>query len=130
MGNDGDLKGRRVLVVEDELLLAMELEGLLSGRGCDVLGPAATVGQALAFLRDQQPEVAVLDVNLKGERVTPVAAVLRERGVPFVLITGYSEPQLSEPELQDAPRLDKPISSGALCCAMAQVLDASPDAAG
>jgi CheY-like chemotaxis protein len=121
-----DLKGRRVLVVEDEFLLAMELEGLLSGRGCEVLGPASTVQQALAVLRDHQPEVVVLDVNLKGQRATPVAAALHDRGVPFVVITGYSEAQLSEPELREAPRLDKPISCRALCRAMARALQSGP----
>ena len=119
-----DLKGRRVLVVEDEFLLAMELEGLLSRSGCDVLGPAATVVQALAVVRDQEPEVAVLDVNLKGERVTPVAAALYDRGVPFVVITGYSGAQLSEPELRQAPRLDKPISDRELCRAVTRALQA------
>jgi DNA-binding LytR/AlgR family response regulator len=122
--NGADLKGRRVLVVEDEFLLAMELEGLLSRRGCEVLGPASTVRQALTVLSGGQPEVAVLDVNLKGERATPVAMALHDRGVPFVLMTGYSEAQLSEPELRHAPRLDKPVSCRALCRALAQLLEA------
>jgi CheY-like chemotaxis protein len=123
-----DLTGRRVLVVEDEFLLAMELEGLLSNRGCDVLGPASSVRQALAVVRDDRPEVAVLDVNLRGERATPVAAALQERGVPFVVITGYSDAQLSEPELRHAPRLDKPVSDRALCRAVAKALqDGNPD---
>ena len=68
----------------------MELEALLERRGCTVLGPVPTVGQALALLDGEPPDVALLDVNLKGERATPVAAALIDRGVPFVLITGYS----------------------------------------
>jgi CheY-like chemotaxis protein len=120
-----NLKGRRVLVVEDEFLVAMELQEVLKGRGCDVLGPASTVTQALAVLHDGRPEVVVLDVNLRGTRATPVAAALRERGVPFVLITGYSGPQLSEPELRDAPRLDKPVNGRDLTRAVAKALQAA-----
>jgi CheY-like chemotaxis protein len=121
--NGGDLTGRRVLVVEDEFLLAMELEALLERRGCTVVGPVPTVRQALATLDEQRPEMALLDVNLKGERATPVAAALRERGIPFVLVTGYSERQLSEPELREAPRLDKPVNGRDLKCALNKALD-------
>jgi two-component SAPR family response regulator len=123
--NGADLTGRRVLVVEDEFLLAMELEALLERRGCTVLGPVPTVCQALAMLDDEQPEVALLDVNLKRERATPVAAALIDRGVPFVVVTGYSERQLSEPELRVAPRVEKPVTYRALGRAMAQALGAA-----
>ena len=123
MDDGGDLTGCRVLVVEDEFLLAMELEILLSQRGCTVLGPVPTVRQALAMLGREQPEAALLDVNLKGERATPIAVALRERSVPFVLVTGYSEHQLSEPELHEAPRLGKPVNGRELKCALVKVLD-------
>jgi two-component SAPR family response regulator len=117
------LTGRRVLVVEDEFLLAMELESLLARRGCTVLGPVPTVNQALAMLDRERPEMVLLDVNLKGERATPVAAALIDRGVPFVLITGYSRLQLSEPELRAAPRIDKPVNCRELNRAVAQALN-------
>lgn len=123
MGNGAELAGRRILIVEDEFLLAMELESLLLQRGCMVLGPASSVGQALAVLDQEQPDIALLDVNLRGERATPVAAALQGRGVPFVLITGYSEAQLSEPELRNAPRVDKPVSCRALTRAVQGALD-------
>ena len=123
MDDDADLTGRRVLVVEDEFLLAMELETLLQRGGCIVLGPVPTIHQALAVLDHEQPEVALLDVNLKGERATPVAAALIDRGVPFVLITGYSRLQLTEPELCAAPRIDKPLTCRDLKRAMAQALE-------
>ena len=122
MDNGADLSGRRILVVEDEFLLAMELETLLSQRGCTVLGPVPSVGQALALIDGEPPDVALLDVNLKGERATPVAAALLDRGVPFVLITGYSGRQLSEPELRAAPRIDKPVTCRELGRAVAQAL--------
>jgi two-component SAPR family response regulator len=129
--SDGaELNGRSVLVVEDEFLLAMELESLLSQRGCTVLGPVPTIDQALTMLDRETPELAVLDVNLKGERATPVAAALQDRGVPFVLITGYSRIQLSEPELRDAPRLDKPVNGRDLRCALAHALKAAGNGRG
>jgi DNA-binding LytR/AlgR family response regulator len=122
--DDGDdLAGLRVLIVEDEFLLAMELESLVAGGGCTAVGPASSVRQALALIDGEEPDIALLDVNLKGERATPVAAALQERGVPYVLITGYSDAQLSEPELQRAPRLDKPVSSRALTRAVKRALD-------
>jgi CheY-like chemotaxis protein len=117
-----DLTGRRILVVEDEFLLAMELETLLERRGCTVLGPVPTVRQALATLEEQRPEMALVDVNLKGELATPIAVALRERGIPFVLLTGYSDRQLSEPELREAPRLDKPVNGHELKSALTRAL--------
>jgi DNA-binding NtrC family response regulator len=120
-----ELNGRRILVVEDEFLLAMDLELLLEGRGCIVLGPVPTIDQALALLDHERPELVLLDVNLKGERSTPVAAALIARGVPFVLITGYGDRQLSEPELRAAPRIDKPVSCRVLDRAVARALGAA-----
>jgi DNA-binding LytR/AlgR family response regulator len=118
-----DLAGLRVLIVEDEFLLAMELETLVECGGCIPVGPASSVGQALALIDGEEPDIALLDVNLKGQRATPVAAALQQRGVPYVLITGYSDAQLSEPELRAAPRLDKPVNSGALTRAVKRALD-------
>lgn len=118
------LRGRRVLVIEDEMLVAMEFEGLLQRQGCTVLGPARTVDRALALLDHEQPDAALLDLNLNGEPATAVAVALRTRGVPFVLVTGYGEAQSSEPELQGAPRVDKPVNHYALVRALAQVMDA------
>jgi DNA-binding LytR/AlgR family response regulator len=124
--NGADLAGLRILIVEDEFLLAMELEALLEQRGCLVLGPVSSVRNALAALDGEQPELALLDVNLKGERATPVAAALQARGVPFVLITGYTGPQLSEPELRDVPRIDKPVNCRALKHAVETALSDTP----
>jgi two-component SAPR family response regulator len=121
--NGADLSGRRILIVEDEFLLAMELELLLRQRGCLVLGPVSSVSHALDLLDEEPPDVALLDVNLKGERATPIAAALMARGVPFVLITGYTRPQLYEAELRDAPRIDKPVNSRALCRAVTEALE-------
>lgn len=113
------LDGLRVLIVEDELLIAMELEDLLGRLGCRVVEAAPTIGRALRAVERQQPDVAVLDVNLHGEQVTPVAAALREQGVPFVLVTGYGRERLPPGALQEVPCLRKPVDcrqiAGALC---------------
>jgi DNA-binding NtrC family response regulator len=125
---DGDFfAGLRVLIVEDEFLLAMELESLVAGGGWTPVGPASSVRQALALIDGDLPDIALLDVNLKGERATPVAAALQERGVPYVLITGYGDAQLSEPELRRAPRLDKPVNCRALTRAVKNALENAPD---
>ena len=78
-------RGPLVLVVEDELLLAMDLELTLEQHGYRVLGPAGTVAEALRLLEGETPQVALLDLNLKGEMATPVAGRLRAMGVPFML---------------------------------------------
>jgi CheY-like chemotaxis protein len=87
----------------------MELERLLRSLGCSVLDPVPSIGQALRVLADQSPDAAVLDVNLQGERVTPVAAVLHERGIPFVLVTGYGRERLQDQPFEGAMHLRKPV---------------------
>ena len=119
---DDYLSGLRVLVVEDELVIAMELENLLRQLGCIVLDPVATLRQALRALASGQPDFAVLDVNLNGQRVTPMAEALREQGVPFILVTGYGSERLPEKALQDAPCLRKPVNGKQLARAISDVL--------
>jgi len=117
------LAGCRILLVEDNFLLAMEIEGVLSGQGCIVLGPVGTIEQALVLLEGETgPDAAVLDVDLQGRLVTPVAAALLARGVPFVLVTGYADPQLGALELQGSRRLDKPVSGPELLRTLDQLL--------
>jgi DNA-binding NtrC family response regulator len=117
------LRGRQVLIVEDEMLLAMELETLLMDVGCGVIGPVPSVARALALLDQQRPDAAVLDVNLNGETAMPVAAALNAQHVPFVLATGYTD--ALQAELQGAPRIGKPLDHTELMRALAQVLEAS-----
>jgi len=113
-----------VLVVEDEFLLALDLELVLERHGFRVLGPTATVAQALRLLEDgEPPDVALLDVNLRGELVTPVAAALRARGVPFVLASAYGSAQLlSAAVLAAAPKVSKPTSERRLLAALAEAV--------
>lgn len=85
------LTGCRVLVVEDEMLVAMLVETALEEENCIVVGPYAGVGEALEAARAEPLDLAVLDINLAGELVFPVAEVLAGRGVPFLLLSGYGE---------------------------------------
>ncbi len=86
----GSLQGRRILVVEDEYILAEDLCGGLEEAGAEVIGPVATVAAALARVAaEDRIDGAVLDVNLHGVKVFPVADALRQRGTPFVFATGY-----------------------------------------
>jgi len=88
---DARLVNRRVLVVEDEVLVAMDLQATLEDAGCVVVGPAGTIEDALK-LADQDLDCAILDVNLGGRSIQPVARALADRGVPHVYITGYQDP--------------------------------------
>jgi CheY-like chemotaxis protein len=103
-----ELKGLRVLVVEDEALVALQLEDMLSDLGCAVIGPAARVHQALDLLNGQWVDAAVLDLNVAGELVYPVADALTRRGVPFIFATGYGASGLTEP-YRSRPVLQKPF---------------------
>lgn len=118
------LQGLRVLIVEDELIIAMELERLLRSLGCVPLDAVPTVRKALRVLAAERPDVAVLDVNLQGERVTPVAETLQAKGVPFVLVTGYGSERLTEEALRDAVYLRKPVDADRFGRALAQVVGA------
>jgi DNA-binding response OmpR family regulator len=79
----------RVLVVEDEFLIAMDLAGLLQGAGFGVAGPVSSVAAALDCIHAERPDAAILDVSLRGERVTAVAEVLSAIRVPFVLASAH-----------------------------------------
>jgi CheY-like chemotaxis protein len=99
----------RVLVVEDEALVSIMLEDMLSDLGCVVVGPAASLAAALALAGTEEVAAAVLDVNLGGQTVFPVADILASRGVPFVFATGYGRAGL-RPADAARPVVQKPYS--------------------
>jgi DNA-binding response OmpR family regulator len=102
----------RILVLEDEYLIAEFLQDSLERAGAAVIGPIPSVPDALDLLarNDIAIDLALVDVNLHGERAFPVAEVLRERRIPFVFMTGYSEAAIP-PRYRDVPRLEKPVDS-------------------
>jgi CheY-like chemotaxis protein len=102
------LEGRRILIVEDELLIAMEVQDLLSDLGAEVVGPFGHLKPAVDAVHRESLHGAVLDVRLDGETIQDIAEILVARGVPVVLTTGYEKEQLP-PSLQHLPRLRKPF---------------------
>jgi PAS domain S-box-containing protein len=117
------LKGSRVLIVEDAVLLALELETGLSEAGAEVVGPAYELEEAMALL-DRPIDAAVLDANLNGRSVTPVAEALSKRKVPFVFATGYGEAG-GAPGGFDAPVIRKPYDVTQVAAAVAGLLATS-----
>ncbi|AEH90886.1 MULTISPECIES: response regulator [Mesorhizobium] len=120
MNKNAPLSGLRVLVVEDAFLLALDLSDELKTAGCDVVGPAPSVQQALEQIDGVKLDGAVLDVNLHGERSFPIAEHLATRGVPFVFLTGYDSATVFPDQFQDSPRLSKPVDTTMLIEAVAR----------
>ena len=115
------LKGVRVLVVEDEYFVAILIEEILESAGCIVTGPIPRLREALDAVGHDDYDAAVLDVNLAGERINPVADVLAERNVPFVFVTGYGANALPS-EYAERPHLCKPFRMGDLLCTLSNVV--------
>jgi CheY-like chemotaxis protein len=120
--------GLRVLLVEDESLVAMLLEDMLTELGHQVVGPVSRIGKALELARSEQLEAAILDVNLNGLEVYPVAAVLAARGIPFVFATGYGKRSLPAP-YDSRPTLSKPFQQQDVRAVLAEMRQAKPAAA-
>lgn len=115
------LSGRRVLVVEDEYFIATELASAVVALGATVLGPAATIERALELLETPGgADLAVLDINLKGQTSFQVADVLRARGIPFMFATGYDE-MVVPAAYRDVPRWEKPFDAAELVAKLASV---------
>jgi len=107
-------EARRVLVVEDEALTALALKRVLEDAGFVIKGPVGRVQDALDLIRAEPPDIAVLDVNLFGETVKPVAEALYHMNVPFVFCTGYQSPGISIESFEKPTVLRKPVNSNKL----------------
>jgi CheY-like chemotaxis protein len=114
------LRGRRVLLVEDDFLVAQTMRDALEDMGMTVVGPIGWVEEALQFIEANPGafDTAVIDINLHGAHSYPVADLLRARQVHFVFTTGYSSSAISE-RFRAYPRCEKPISRAALALALA-----------
>lgn len=119
-----NLAGRRILVVEDELMIAMLIDDVLKEAGCEVVGPMPRVTSALqAATAEPGLDGAVLDINLAGELVSPVADRLSERGVPFIFLTGYGWHMLPE-RFHSRPLVTKPCRQDLLLATLAKAIGA------
>lgn len=105
------LAGLRLLVVEDEYMVAEHIGMLLEDFGCDVSGPVATIEEALAAIDDGGLDGALLDANLDGVSSAPIAAALHAASIPFVVVTGYGARELADAVLDRASRIIKPFST-------------------
>ncbi len=116
-----NLSGRRILVVEDDLMIAMLVDDVLKEAGCEVVGPFPRLAPALQAASSERLDGALLDINLAGELVSPVADRLIERGVPFVFLTGYGWHMLPE-RFHTRPLVMKPCRQDMLLAALARAL--------
>ena len=107
--SDGDLNGLRILVVEDEAAISLLLEDMLLDFGCEVIGPAARLSAALEAVARETVDLAILDVNVAGEPIYPVAEALAQRSIPFVFSTGYGSAGIRD-AFRDRPVLQKPFA--------------------
>ncbi len=121
------LAGARVLVAEDEFVIALEIETTLREFGCLVLGPTASVADTLDLLTRERPDAALIDVELRDGPATAVVEACAARGVPFALATGYDGDGIPEPALTAAPRLAKPFGAGELRRVLAALLASRAD---
>lgn len=115
------LRGKRVLVIEDETLIAMVATDFLEALGCEVAGPASTIEAALRLIETEAVDAALLDGNLAGRPVDEIAAALTRKSVPFCFVTGYGREALPLP-FRDAVMVEKPFSQTQLLAALGRVL--------
>jgi len=112
-------------VVEDEFLVSLTTVDFLESIGCEVVGPAARLAAAFELAQSESLDAAVLDINIAGDMVWPVAEELRRRDVPFIFLSAH--PRLSEIPIPFAavPRLEKPLEQNRLLCQLRAIWDAS-----
>ena len=112
---------RRILVLDDEPLVAMLFEDFLGDLSHETVGPAATLAEALRLIEAGPLDAAILDMSVGRELSYPVAAELRARNIPFAFSTGHSELDIAEP-FQDAPLLSKPFTISDLSAVLGRLL--------
>ena len=120
-----DAAGKNVLVVEDEIMIRLLLEDMLGDLGYNIAAAVGRVDDAVKVARTGEFDVAILDVNLNGQTVSPVAEILEARGLPFVFATGYGERGLPE-RFSNRPTLQKPFQQENLGRILAQAFENMP----
>lgn len=118
------LRGIKVLVVEDEYLVASLIEDMLQSAGCVVCGPMPRLAQALDAATNEACDMAVLDINLAGQWSYPVAEALSRRNVPFVFVTGYGANSMPA-EFVNRPRIHKPFKMNELLTVLSSMVSGS-----
>jgi DNA-binding response OmpR family regulator len=116
--NSSPLRGKKVLLVEDNFLFASAVSRMLTELGCTIIGPHAEVKEATQMAELQHPDFALLDITIIGGTSAPVAYRLRQSSTPFIFITGHSDLNMLPDDLRGAHRLSKPFDTSALEAAM------------
>jgi DNA-binding response OmpR family regulator len=111
----------RVLVVEDEWMLALAIAALLRGMGCEVIGPVGRVAEATEVIANPELDAAILDLNLNGELSYSLASQLQRRGCPFLFLTGY-DPGAVPKEFAGVTLLEKPFTDAELVAGVEAML--------
>ena len=114
MASPSPLCGYRIMIVEDNYLVAESLCDILTENGCKVIGPVSRLAQGLELAADAAIGGALLDINLAGEHCFPLANVLLDKGVPIAFLTGYGEGTVIPAALHGVPRLSKPFSASSI----------------
>jgi CheY-like chemotaxis protein len=107
------LDGRRILIVEDSPVVAVACEDMLREMGCVAIGPAINMAGAIQLATEEQLDGAIVDINIRGGKAFPVLRILADRGVPFLLASGYADWSMPE-EWLESPRMAKPYSPALL----------------
>jgi DNA-binding response OmpR family regulator len=121
-----EFRGLRILLVEDDLLIAMEMEEVLRDLGCEVVGPFGRLSDALTATDDEALDGAIIDLNLRGEMSFPLIDTLRRKSVPCLLCSGYADLPEMPSKLGGIPKLAKPCNHEALIAAMRTVFTPAP----
>jgi CheY-like chemotaxis protein len=112
------LSGLRILIVEDDALVALNLQEFVESLGCSVVGPTGRLGEALAILEAEHIDGAMLDINLHGEMVYPLAQRLAERQIPMLFCSGFAFTAAVPPQFAHCPQVSKPCAEHTLHTAM------------
>jgi len=120
---------KRILVVEDSPIVSLDTDEMLRAHGYHVVGPAPTMAIALELAQKEHIDAAVVDVNIRGGKAYPALRILAQRGVPFLLTSGYADWSMP-PEWQDRPRLQKPYSAELLASRVAEIMSSADQPAG
>jgi len=112
--SDSILANRRILLAEDEGLIALDVESMLQGFGCEVVGPLSELEDILLAIQAQPLDGALLDVNLRGRQVFDILPEFISRNIPVVLTSGYDDASLFPRAFRELPRISKPFDQGTL----------------
>lgn len=112
----------RLLIVEDEIMVAMDMERTFQTAGYLIVGIASSLSAAFQILKRSPVDLAVLDVNLGGESVLPLAERLRSNGIPFLFLSGYARDHVLQTEFREFPCLEKPCSDRVLLKAVRKLI--------